>query len=126
MPVRFASRGAGSTILMGLLLLLATLSFLRGLNAALAPDGSQDFQWSATRAILQHRNPYAEYLEYKAGLREKPYILTQSPNYPASGYVFLLPFGLLSWPAAKTAWAAANILLTVALLAGLHRLMPLP
>jgi Glycosyltransferase family 87 len=126
MPARIALRGVGSRIAIGILLLLGALALLRGLNAALAPNGSQDFQWSAARAILQDRNPYREYLEYKAGQRDKPYILTQSPNYPASAYVFLLPFGLLSWPAAKVAWAAANVLFTGAILAGLQRLVPLP
>jgi hypothetical protein len=112
---------------LAVLLFLAGAGLARGLQMALSdPQGSKDFQWSGSRIILQHRNPYTEYQEYMQGLRERPFILTQGPNYPASGYVFLWPFAALDWPTAKVAWAVANVLFTIAIIAGLQRLWPLP
>lgn len=111
----------------GLLLALAALSLLRGLSQAVAgPEGGQDFQWSGTRALMEQRNPFAEYLEYAQGKRGKPYPLTQSPGYPASGYVFLMPFGALDWPVARVGWAVANVLFTIGIVVGLQKWSPLP
>jgi hypothetical protein len=121
------SRLAHSRLALAVLLLLAFVSLLGGLEKGiLVPDGSQDFQWSGSRALLERRNPYSEFLEYKQGLRPKSYILTQTPNYPASSYVFLWPVAALPWPVAKVVWAGANLFFTLALVAGLQRLAPLP
>src|SRR5215217_5444006 len=111
---RVLRRLGSSRLALAMLIVIAALALARGLNLAVFDsEGGKDFQWSGSRTLLDHRNPYAEYQEYRQGLREKPFILTQAPNYPASGYVFLWPFAALEWSAAKAAWAVANVCFTI-------------
>lgn len=106
---------------------MASISVVQGLrNSVLSPFGSQDFQWHPARTMLQHKNPYTEFIEYwqqKKG--PNPYILEQTPNYPASTLVFLLPYALFDWETAKTAWAISNLICTALILIGLNKLYPL-
>lgn len=109
-------------VILGLLILGACISLLQALNnAILRHEGSQDNQWGPSRALLEHRNPYAAYLHSPGA---SPFILSQNPNYPASGLIFLWPFAFLSWPAAKILWAFSNLLFTVVILLCLYRLLP--
>ena len=114
-----------SDLLRFVLVLLAGVSLLLGIENALDRNGSQDFQWGPSRVLLQGKNPYTPYIEYRKGFTQvNPYLLTQVPFYPASGYVFLWPYAALDWRAAKVAWALSNVALSFLLLAGLRRVLP--
>jgi Glycosyltransferase family 87 len=88
--------------------LVALLSCGAGLRNALLH--SEDFQWSPARLLLTGADPFAVWLHGNVG---NQIILTQTPNYAHLLYLLLLPFGALSWTAAKALWAAANLLLTL-------------
>lgn len=88
-------------------------------------DGGKDFQWGASQALLHKQNPYTSYIAYKSGLGKNPYILNQSPSYPASAYVFLFPFAVMNWPEAKLSWAISNLIFTIILLMSLQYLYPI-
>lgn len=94
------------------LIALAGLSVARGVQNAMS--GSQDFQWSGTRILLQGDNPYAVKL---AGDPDKRIRLSQAPNYAHALYLTLIPYGLLDFEVAKLAWALTNVGLTAALIA---------
>ena len=91
--------------LMLLLLVCALISTVVGMTNAM--HQSQDFQWSAERVLLQHIDPWAEYL---AGDPEHRFIMTQIPNYLPVLYVLILPLGFLPLVYAKLAWALANVM----------------
>jgi Glycosyltransferase family 87 len=67
-----------------------------------------DFQWSAVRILLSHRDPWAIYL---AGDSRGEFLLNQVPNYPHELYVVLFPFGLLPFSEARIIWAFVNLVL---------------
>jgi len=93
---------------LAILALLAALSLWQGwLNAW---HGSQDFQWSPAQAFWRRENPYELYLE---GNRGNQIILNQIPNYAQTLYIFLAPYALLPFAAAKPLWAASNILFAI-------------
>ena len=107
--------------LLGVLVLGACVSLLQGLNNAILRDsGSQDNQWGPSRALLEGTNPYKAHLDPSGS----PFILCQAPNYPASGLVFLWPYAMWEWPAAKTLWAISNVCFTAIILICLFRLLP--
>lgn len=97
-----------------ILLALGVLSCGQGFINAVKPLGSQDFQWSPSRYLRQHENPYRLYLEHRGGeLKDNPFPLSQVPNYPASALVFLWPLTALDLDTAKWVWAAANVLMGI-------------
>jgi hypothetical protein len=109
-------------LLLGALVAAALLSLVQGLRTALSdPEGSQDNQWGPSRALLHHTDPYAAYLD---GGRASPFILTQDPNYPASGLMFLWPYAALDWPTARVLWALSNLLFTALMVFVLSRFFP--
>lgn len=111
-----------SLILYILLLILAGVSFVQGMRNALRENGSQDFQWGPSRAILERTNPYAKYLDFKSGqIATSPYFLSQVPNYPASVYVFLFPYAVLPWGDAKAFWLLSNALFTLVIIVSLGK-----
>lgn len=61
---------------------------------------------------------------YLKSVGESPFMLSQAPNYPASGLVFLWPYAVWEWSIAKTLWAFSNILFTAVILFCLFRLLP--
>ena len=106
---------------------LATLSLFQGLkDAILEVDGSQDFQWGPSRALLEHKDPYASYIDFSEGRSKiNPYILAQAPNYPVSAYIFLWPYAIIDWKYAKMFWAISNVVFTALILLGMQKLYPL-
>lgn len=110
---------------MVILIPLAVVSLYRGLYNATIEDGSQDTQWSPSRTLLQHDNPYELFLKYKMDQdKGSPFILCQAPNYPASGLIFLWPYAAFPWAVAKILWAVSNVLFTAAIVIGLRRMLP--
>ncbi len=95
-------------------LILAVLMVCALLSAAIGvwngSHRSQDFQYSGERVLLQHVDPWADFL---AGDPHHDFPLTQIPNYLAILYVVLVPYGLLSLGAARTAWALTNLLFAI-------------
>ena len=95
--------GVIKTLLLTLLIILALISIAQGLNNAIVrSSGSQDNQWGPSRVLLQGSNPYAVYLNQE---EPHPFILSQYPNYPSSGLIFLWPYAIWDWPTAKVLWA---------------------
>jgi hypothetical protein len=78
-------------------------------------EGSSDFQWQPTRELLQRQNPYESYLSGH-------YFMAQTPFYPLTGYIFLIPYAVMDWEYAKIAWALTNYLATFVLLYCLQKL----
>jgi hypothetical protein len=107
-------------IVMVCLVALAVLSAARGVQNAMS--GSQDFQWSGTRILLQGDNPYAVKL---AGDPDSRILLSQAPNYAHTLYLSLVPYGLLDFDAARLAWALTNIGFAAALVAMMRRIFRL-
>ena len=101
-----------------LLVVLAAGSAVAGICNGL--HASQDLQWQPVGRILQRENPYTPILDGTADT-----FLEQIPNYPVSGYAFLLPLGLFDWEMAKLIWVACNIIFTILLITGLQKLFPL-
>jgi hypothetical protein len=95
-------------LVLSLLLLCALLSAAVGIwNGS---HRSQDFQYSGERVLLQHVDPWADFL---AGDPHHDFPMTQIPNYLPILYVVLVPYGLLSLAAARTAWAFTNLLFAI-------------
>ncbi|HVC48284.1 MAG TPA: glycosyltransferase family 87 protein [Terracidiphilus sp.] len=69
---------------------------------------SQDFQWSPTRLLLHHINPWQVEL---AGDPHHQLILSQGPNYAHFLYLLFAPFGAISFPVARLVWAFCNLAL---------------
>ena len=86
------------------LLMLGALSSMQGFLNAVRPNGSQDFQWSVSRQLLKHENPYRLFIEGGAGTM---------PVYPASAEIFLWPVAALNFDDAKWVWAATNMLFAI-------------
>ena len=96
---------------MALLAIAAALSVGKGFLNAMQPHRGEDLQWGPPRALIAGTNPYTEYL---ANPTVEPHATAthnvRIPNYPVSGYFFLIPVALFDWPTAKTLWAISNIL----------------
>ncbi len=87
--------------------ILAAVLVFESFGAALR--GSRDNDWGAARVLLGGSDPYKLYLTC-APCRKAPFLPAVDPMYPASGLVLLSPLAILSWPAAKFAWAAFNLI----------------
>ncbi len=72
---------------------------------------SQDFQWSGERLLLQHIDPWRDFLE---GDPAHALIATQVQNYLPVLYVLLVPFGLMSATGANLSWALCNVVFAIA------------
>lgn len=126
MLVNFILAKLKSNIVLSILTFLALISVFRGVQNAVREGRSGDFQWQPVKTLLEKRSPFTDYLKYLKGeSKEKPFILVQTPNYPITGYVFLLPYGMLNWKTAKWAWALSNLIFSYILLRGLFDLFPL-
>ena len=102
------------------------VSIFIGFTSGAFKDGrSQDFQWSPSKMLMEHQNPYQQYTAFKDGKIEKPYMMSQAPNYPASGYVFLWPYSAMDWDMARLSWSISNLIFTLLILIGLQRLFPI-
>lgn len=88
-----------------LLLALAVLSVAQGGRNALRD--SRDFQWEGAHLLLQHVDPWQEYL---AGDPQHYFQLKQIPTYLPILYLLLAPIGLVSYSTAKAAWLLCNLL----------------
>lgn len=107
-------------VVVAALLAMASVSVAQGVvNAVLLSDGSQDFQWEPSRALLQRSDPYAAFLA-RGGAAH----LSQAPNYPVIGLVLFLPFAAMDWDTAKVAWAGVNLGLTAVILMLVTSLIP--
>jgi hypothetical protein len=96
--------------LLAILIALAALSAFQGFrNAVVRPNGSQDNQWGPSRMLLIRENPYANFMDPD---KRNQFILSQYPNYPASGLIMLWPYAAFEWPTAKLLWAVTNFMLT--------------
>ncbi|MBL9153703.1 MAG: DUF2029 domain-containing protein [Verrucomicrobiales bacterium] len=105
------------------LLAAAAVSMGKAVSNALRPDRSDDFQWDAVSRLVQGENPYRVFLDAP----DRPRVTTATannppPNYPITGFVFLIPYGLLDWSAAKVAWAATNLGCAIFIVIALARL----
>jgi hypothetical protein len=100
---------------------LALLSVADGMRNAVVR--SQDFQWSPTRLLTRHVDPWTVYL---AGDPNHRILLSQIPNYLHELYVLLLPLGWLSFAHAKIFWALCNLALLLLSCACIVRLYALP
>ena len=67
---------------------------------------SNDLQWSGTRLLVNHTDPYETYL---AGDPSHSLMRWQIPNYLHELYIFELPLGYVSFPVASCIWAAVNL-----------------
>jgi hypothetical protein len=93
-------------ILLTILILMAAVSVWQGAHNALAPGRSQDFQWSGTHIVVQHIDPWADYLN---GDPVHQIVKTQVPNYLPLLYVLIWPIGMMSLSTATAVWAVCNL-----------------
>lgn len=98
-------------VLLAVLMLMAGISLWQGVHNALKADRSQDFQWSGTHMVVQHLDPWADYL---AGDPAHEIVKVQIPNYLPLLYVLIWPIGLMSLGTATALWAACNVAFGVA------------
>jgi Glycosyltransferase family 87 len=105
----------------GALVLPAAASLYAGVRNSLSR--SQDFQWSGAQLVLQHIDPYRQFLHHDPDHR---ILLSQVPNYLHELYILLLPLGTLSFAHAKPIWAALNCLFAIAVAFLLYRIYDLP
>lgn len=95
---------AGIALLWSAGWLIALLSVIAGVRNAIRY--SQDFQWSPTRLLLQHVDPWKYALSGNPG---HAIILSQGPNYAHFLYLLLAPLGWMSFPVARAVWAFCNL-----------------
>src|SRR3954462_5575430 len=101
-------------VIAAVFLSIGFFSLAQGVMNATADDGSKDFQWSVARYLLEHKNPYQLYLDFRAGLLpSSPFIATETPVYPASAELFLWPLAGLDYSTAKWAWALLNAVFSI-------------
>jgi hypothetical protein len=108
-PVAPCQPGVKKNFLFTLLLMVlgcaALLSLGAGVRRALQSGGSQDFQYSPSRVLLDGKNPYTAWLN---GEKDR-FLLTQHPNYLPNMLYLLSPFACLDWPKARFLWMMANM-----------------
>lgn len=90
---------------------LGVLSALAGAKNAMAPGRSQDFEWSGVRMLLDHVDPWLDFLQ---GHPLHRILLLQIPNYLPVLYVLMAPLRLLPFTVAKAAWVVCNLGFAVA------------
>jgi hypothetical protein len=87
-----------------ILVALALLSAAQGLHNAI--EQSQDLQWSGTRMLLRHIDPWID------ALQQDPHhmiLKSQIPNYLPLLYLLMLPLGVLPPLAAQVIWGLCNL-----------------
>lgn len=94
---------------MALLVCAAALSVVRGAQNGF--HGSQDFQWTGARMLLDHIDPWRDALD---GDPLHRIVLTQDPNYLPILYVMFAPLALLERVPAQMAWVACNLAFAIA------------
>ncbi len=87
----------------------AAVSFYGALRNVFREGHFQDFQWSGTRLTIRHIDPYHQALIHDPNHQ---FLLSQAPNYLHELYLLLLPFGALSFHAAKPYWTLMSCLFT--------------
>ncbi len=114
-PSKRPRQVAWANVLLALLGLLALGSVVVGGWNAM--HRSQDFQWSGSRVLDAHLDPWHEYLR---GDPDHRFVLTQVPNYLPILYLLIFPLGWMSLGVAKLVWMIFNLLFAVwsAILAG--------
>src|ERR1035437_2129471 len=100
--------GKARISLLGVLLILAAWSSVQAGENAMAR--SQDLQWSGTKLLLAHADPWAVYLGPNG---HAAFYMTQIPNYLPILYVLLIPIGWMSLTTAKLVWLVCNLLFAV-------------
>lgn len=110
----------------GSMIILAALFVGTGMQNALSPSGSHDFQWMPAKDIVEGVNPYREFMTWREQGNESvpPHFLNQSPSYPASTYILLSPFAHFEWETAKSVWLVANLIFIALLLLGMQKVFP--
>ena len=98
-----------ANFLLGCVVVAGLVSCVAGVVHAV--PRSQDFQWSGERLLLDHIDPWRDYL---LGDPAHRLLATQVPNYLPVLYVLLVPFGLVSAGAANLGWAVCNSCFAVA------------
>ena len=123
---RSAAAKAYMALFLCALAILATLFISTGMQNALAPGGSHDFQWTPSKDIVDGVNPYRDFITWQEQGKEGVpiHFLNQSPSYPASSYVLLSPFAHFDWEIAKTLWLMANLIFIGLLLLGMQKVFP--
>jgi len=113
------------------LMLLALYGLGVGIVGAVHPlnprywDGSNDFQWSPSRVLLEGTDPYALYSEVGPANNARvgnPFILSQWADYPPSSLMILWPLAVLPWQVAKWSWLIINLLSIGAIIWSLSRI----
>ena len=79
---------------------------------------SQDLQWSATRLILNHIDPWKVTLD---GDPQGLIIMGQYPPYLHWLYILMAPIGMVSFPVARVLWTLANLVFTAMVLSLVSR-----
>ena len=87
----------------------AAVSFYGPLRNVFREGHFQDFQWSGTGLTIRHIDPYHQALIHDPNHQ---FLLSQAPNYLHELYLLLLPFGALSFHAAKPYWTLMSCLFT--------------
>lgn len=88
-------------VVLGVLVLAASISVVRGINNAW--HHSQDFQWNPEVQFVRGIDPCKFYLE------KHTQFLAQIPPYGHFIYIMFLPFGFMSFTAAKVVWSLLNV-----------------
>ncbi len=90
------------------LVVLALGSLGKGVKDGLSEGRSQDFQWWGSKYLLEQKDPYNAVLK-TPDAEQPPYILSQAPNYPATGLFFLWPYAAMDFADAKILWIITNL-----------------
>ncbi len=101
-------KNTSSRILISILILLAITSIVQSFNSAIRIEGSQDFQYSAAKLLIDGKNAYQEWKTNK-----ESFLLAQSPNYLPLLFILVTPIASLDWSTAKIAWASVNITIAI-------------
>jgi hypothetical protein len=102
--MRLLERRNVRTGVLVVLVALALVSAAQGLHNAVVQ--SQDLQWSGTRMLLGHIDPWADALQQDP---HRMILKTQIPNYLPLLYLLMLPLGVLPPIAAQIVWALCNL-----------------
>ena len=95
-------------VLLAFLILLTAISTLQGAGNAIPQ--SQDLQWSASKLLVDHLDPWAEYLR---GDPNDLFLQSQYPNFLPILYILIFPLGLLPLLSAKILWLVCNIVFAI-------------
>lgn len=96
-------------LLLGGLLVLALVSIGQGVYLSGVGIGSQDFQYSPSRMLLNGENPYLNWIQG----RRSGFVLSQAANYLPLLYYALFPLAALPWAMAALAWAVCKVFMAL-------------